>query len=135
MTAHENERHLDLLATFHYVVGGIGILFACIPLIHLLVGAGLLLGLFPFDDQDNIPPAFVGMLFAVVGGLFFLLGQALAWCIIYSGAQLKKREKYLFSFVVACIMCIFVPFGTVLGVFTIVVLSKESVKAMYERTY
>jgi hypothetical protein len=35
-------------------------------------------------------------------------------------------------FVVAAIECIFMPFGTVLGVFTIIVLSRPSVKALFQ---
>jgi hypothetical protein len=31
----------------------------------------------------------------------------------------------------ACIECLFLPFGTILGVFTIIVLSRESVKALF----
>jgi len=34
--------------------------------------------------------------------------------------------------VMAAIECIFMPFGTVLGVFTIVVLARPSVKEMFE---
>jgi hypothetical protein len=30
-----DEQHLQLLAIFHYVVGGMTALFACMPLIHL----------------------------------------------------------------------------------------------------
>jgi hypothetical protein len=37
----------------------------------------------------------------------------------------------MFSFVMAAVMCMFVPFGTILGVFTIIVLSKESVLRLY----
>jgi len=33
--------------------------------------------------------------------------------------------------VLACIACAFMPFGTVLGIFTIIVLSRESVKEIY----
>jgi hypothetical protein len=31
----------------------------------------------------------------------------------------------------ACIECLFIPFGTILGVFTIIVLSRESVKTLF----
>jgi hypothetical protein len=47
---------------------------------------------------------------------------------------LRERKNRTFSFVVACVNCIHVPLGTVLGVFTIVVLSRESVKRLYEGT-
>ena len=129
----DNERQMSLLVTFHYVVGGVGALFACLPLLHLLFGIAMLTGIFPGGQEENAPPVFVGIMFAVIGGFFFLFGQAVSWCIIYSGFQLKKKRKYLFSFIIACVMCIFIPFGTILGIFTIIVLSKEPVKMMYDK--
>ena len=126
--------HLRLISLFHYIVGGIGVLFACFPLIHLGVGIAFLIGDFNRASDGNNPQEWVGILFIVMGGLFFLIGQALAWLTVYSGMQIKNRKKYTLSFVVACVMCMFVPFGTILGVFTIIVLSRESVKQLYDET-
>jgi hypothetical protein len=33
-----DEQHIQLLPIFHYVVGGMTALFACMPLIHLGIG-------------------------------------------------------------------------------------------------
>lgn len=33
----------------------------------------------------------------------------------------------------AAILCMFIPFGTILGVFTLIVLSRESVRQLYLR--
>ncbi|MBC2601881.1 hypothetical protein [Puniceicoccus vermicola] len=129
----EDETHLNSLAVAHYVVGGFMVLFACIPLIHMTVGLVLILGGGEMVNSDGeMPPPFFGWLFFSAGLLFFLLGQAVAVSIILSGRYLKRRKNYLFSFVLACIACTSVPIGTVLGIFTIIVLSRESVKAIYE---
>ena len=48
-----------------------------------------------------------------------------------AGRSLAMRKRYMFALVVACVECIFMPFGTVLGVFTIIALSRESVKALF----
>ena len=37
----DEANQLDLLAIFHYVVGGMTALFACIPLIHVAIGLAL----------------------------------------------------------------------------------------------
>jgi membrane protein YqaA with SNARE-associated domain len=55
----------------------------------------------------------------------------MAICILFAGISLSRRRCYWFAFVVACIECIFIPFGTILGIFTIIVLSRESVKALF----
>jgi hypothetical protein len=65
------------------------------------------------------------------GRRFFLVGQSLAICIVIAGRFLARRKRYPFVFVIACCECLFMPFGTVLGVFTIVLLSRESVKAAF----
>ena len=57
----------------------------------------------------------------------------MAISILIAGRCLSRRKAYSFTLVIACIECLFVPFGTILGVFTIVALSRESVKASFER--
>ena len=132
----EDESHLNGLAIGHYVVGGIIALFACFPLIHAFIGLAFILGI--GDMQQSMtegpggpPPVWFGWLFFLMGFGFFLGGQALAISVILSGRFLKQHRRYWFSFVVACIACAFMPFGTVLGVLTIIVLSRDSVKALY----
>ena len=124
----QEEQHLQLLAIFHYIVGGPTAFLACFPLIHLTVGLAMVFGGF---SSNQAPPAFVGWLFIILGGGFFLIGQSLAIRIITAGRFLAQRKRYLFVFVVACCECVFMPFGTVLGVFTIILLSQESVKAAF----
>src|SRR5207248_8201052 len=41
---------------------------------------------------NQAPPAFVGWLFIILGGGFFLVGQSLAICIIIAGRFLARRK-------------------------------------------
>lgn len=127
-----DQEHLRLLSIFHYIVGSLTVLFSCFPLIHLGLGIAMLTdpGFFGAEAAEQ-PPAFVGWLFVLIGGLIFLCGQALAICMIVSGRFLARRRRYLFVFITACVECIVMPFGTILGVLTIIVLSRESVKALF----
>ncbi len=125
----EDERQLDLLSIFHYVVGGITGLFACFPLVHL--GLGLMM-IFSDFNVDPPPPAFVGWLFAGMGGVMVLGGWTMAVLIIIAGRKLKKRVSRTYCTVVAGLECLMMPFGTILGIFTIVVLTKDSVKKLFE---
>jgi hypothetical protein len=125
-------KHLKLLSIFHYVVGGLSALFSCMFLIHLIIGLSVLIAPESFSGGNGgPPPPFVGYIFTFIGGLFFSLGIVFSCFIIYSGRLLNSKRKRMFSFVLACIECVFMPFGTVLGVFTIIVLSRESVKKLY----
>jgi len=131
-TTIDNE-HLRLLAIFHYIVGGICAVFSLMPLIHFGIGLWMLLAPQALQHGNgNMPPEFVGWIFALVGGACVLLGETMAMLIIVSGRMIAKRQEYLFPFVVAALMCFFVPLGTILGVFTLIVLSRPSVKEQYE---
>jgi len=57
-----------------------------------------------------------------------------AICILITGRSLSRRKCYSFALVMACVECLFIPFGTILGVFTIIVLLRESVKALFAAT-
>ncbi|HEX3343695.1 MAG TPA: hypothetical protein VHS09_03940, partial [Polyangiaceae bacterium] len=70
---------------------------------------------------------------AAIGGFITLFLWGKGACVAYSGMSLKKRKRRTFSFVVACLCCVNIPLGTALGVFTLVVLSRQSVKAIYDR--
>ena len=122
---------LNLLAIFHYVVAGFAALFSFFPLLYTALGV-----IFIFAARhgtvkpgEELPPEFLGWIFAVVGALLFVIGMAI--CILIAGRSLALRKHYSSALVIACIECLFVPFGTILGVFTIVALSRESVKALF----
>ena len=125
----QDENYLNLLSIFHYVVGGITALFSSFFLLHVFMGIALLLGGF---EGGNPPPPFMGWLFILFPGIFVLMGWALAGFIIAAGRKLRRRKSHMFCMVVAGLECILMPFGTVLGVFTIILLMKEPVKALFE---
>jgi hypothetical protein len=125
----QDTEHLKLLSIFHYVVGGLTAIFACVPLIHFFVGLGLATG--AFDDTPGEARMMGGFLMVFAGG-FILAGWALAVAIAIAGRNLARRTRYTYCMVVAGIECILMPFGTVLGVFTIIVLMRDSVKALFE---
>lgn len=128
----QDEEHLRLLSIFHYVVGGMTALFACIPFIHLALGIALVSGAFPVQPGRQGPPPFLGWLFIGIASVFILAGWALAISIFTAGRLLARRSRYMYCFVVAAIECILMPYGTVLGVFTIIVLNRPSVKALFQ---
>ena len=128
----QDEEHLRLLSIFHYVVGGITALFACFPFIHLAVGIGLISGAFPTGPGQESPPLWAGWLFIVIASVMIFIGWALAVAVLVAGKFFGRHDHYMYCFVVAAIECLLMPFGTVLGVFTIIVLSRPSVKALFQ---
>lgn len=122
--------HLRWLSTGFYVYAALTALLACFPFIHLFIGIGLVSGSFE-DGKNQPPPLFVGWMFIGVALIFILSGFALAICNLLAAKYLKQQSKYTFCFVMAVINCMFAPLGTLLGVFTIIVLLRDSVKTLF----
>lgn len=128
----EDLQHLKLLSIFHYVAGGITALLACMPIVLLVVGVGIMSGLGNTADAP-VPLGFIGIIFVLISGAMIVAGWALAGCQFLAGFRLSSRANYTFCFVVAGVECILIPFGTALGVFTIIVLTRPSVRELFGR--
>lgn len=128
----EDAQHLRLLEIFHYVLAGVMALFSLFPVVHLMIGLGLATGSFP-DTQGDDEARIVGSIFIVVAVALILFGFFCAAMVALAGKFLKERRNYVFCLVVAGLSCLFMPFGTVLGVFTLVVLMRDSVKQLFGR--
>jgi hypothetical protein len=129
-----DEEHLRLLAIGHYITGGLCIGFASIFIFHF-VFLGFMAAspeLFaPPSGTHVAPPDGLLRIFAVVLGMFIVAGWAFGGLTIYVGRCIKRRVRRTLTFVVACLNTLFIPVGTVLGVFTLIVLSRPSVKRLY----
>jgi hypothetical protein len=112
-------------------VSGLAAFFTCIPIIHLVIGLFMILAPQKFGPANNQPPAFIGWLFVGIASFFILAGWTFAVLVAIAGRSIARRKHYQFCFVLACVECIFMPFGTVLGVFTILVLNRSSVKELF----
>jgi hypothetical protein len=136
--------HLRLLSIFHYVVAGLMALFACFPLIYLVFGLVMLIAPVAFQHAPNGPHGqhggpndaavlqFMGLIFVCAAVLFTAIGWAFAACIFMAARFLGQQRYYTFCLVMAALLCLNSPFGTVLGVFTIVVLMRPSVKLLFQ---
>jgi hypothetical protein len=126
----QDREHIKLLAVFHYVVAAFVALFSLLPVVHLVIGLGMVTG--SLASRPAEPGAAIfGWFFVVFAGFFIVCGLAFAGCLAYAGKSLTEQKRYLFCIVVAGLSCMFAPFGTVLGVFTLIVLLRPSVKALF----
>ncbi len=133
-----DREHLNLLSIFHFIVGAITILFSSIFIFHMVFMLVLAFNPEAFPGPPKVEgrppqefPFVLGLMMAIMTGCFVLTGWVLGGLTIYSGICLRRQRRRILSLVVAAIQCMFVPFGTVLGVFTIVVLMRDSVRRLY----
>jgi len=130
----QDDEQLHLLSVFHYVLAGLCALFALFPLAYLIFGLAMFGGagggLFP-QKPGELPAAFAGCMVAGFGAVFLFFLTAYAVVLWLAGRYLKERRRHTFCVVVAAISCAFQPIGTVLGVFTLVVLFRPAVKGMF----
>ena len=127
----QDEDQLKLLSIFHYVVAALAGVFASFPIIHLTLGLLFIFCPNEFATKGEPPPAILGWIFVGFASVFILLGWTFAAFVFAAGRCLAKRRRYLFCLVMGGVECLFMPFGTVLGVFTILVLSRDSVKQLF----
>lgn len=129
------QEQLRILSIFHYVVGGLHALFGSMGLIHLTMGLFMFFAPSAFGPSGSgvqaSPPVFFGLFFAIFGGLFVIVGWTLGLLTILSGRNIAQRKKRMFSVVIGCINCAFIPFGTVLGIFDVILLTRDDVRALY----
>ena len=119
--------HVRLLTDQPIALGGIG-LARILPVIGFsLIGGAVA------DSADRRKILFFTQsVMALVALCFIVLGWVFAALVAFAGRNLARRTRYNYCLVMAGIECIFMPVGTVLGVFTIIVLVRDSVKEMFK---
>ena len=117
------------LTLFHYVMSGFGVLSAIAACFYVAVATNV--------PAHGMPPGFASPARGAVGSFvaFYAVAiacdVALAVAMLVAGRCLSRRRGYRFCFGVACAECLFVGFGTLLGVITIIVLRRPSVRRLF----
>jgi hypothetical protein len=122
MSSRQDFEQLNLLAILHYVMAGLCALSALFPLLYLALG---------FVALNGGAPKELAIMFIAFGGGFGGLLLLFAFLIGLAGYYLHKRKARTFCFIIAAVQCTQMPLGTVLGIFTILVLSRDSVQELF----
>jgi hypothetical protein len=125
--------HLRLLSIFHWILAGFVALLGLVPLFYglfglAMVGAGMSTG-----KPEAAPAVLFGGCFVVVALIGGLMAAGLVVLLALTGKYLAERRNYTFCQVTACCECLFQPLGTLLGIFTLVVLTRDTVRALFDR--
>lgn len=108
--------------------------FALFPLIHVTIGLAMLLGAFPTPNAAGEPfPRFAGLFFVILGGAFSLMFAIGATLKLLTARRLRERRSKTFCMITAGLSCVGIPYGTALGVVTLLLLGRPSVSALFDR--
>jgi hypothetical protein len=121
--------HLRLLKFAYYIlagISGVGTLFAALWIVMMAAMFTMM------PAGPKAPPPIVGFLFLGFGVLIVTIGVSVTLLTFYTGRNLAQHRHHMFCIVVAALTCLSVPWGTAVGVCTIIVLNRPGVKALFE---
>jgi hypothetical protein len=127
-----DNRHLYLLSLFHFIGAGFALLGLGFIGLHFALFNGLLRNPDLWKNAAQPPPP---ALFDMLKWLYVVLGAWYGASLVLNllaGMYLHRKTHRTFCFVVAAMNCLHMPVGTVLGIFTIIVLARDSVRGAFE---
>jgi hypothetical protein len=125
--------HVWLLSLGYWVFAGTTAFWGLLGLLYMFMGQ-VVSGAIPgVAGVPPPPPLEVGRLFSFVGAGFYAASMVAALLMFHAGNCLRDRRGRIFSQVIAALTCLCIPYGTVLGVFTFIVLGRASVRQLFER--
>ena len=123
---------LKVLSVFHFVAVGL----AAVGLLgiygHYMFFSRMLSNPEMWKGANAPPPADVFAPMRWMYGVFATVVAGYGVLNLCAARWLRARRNRLFTFGVAIANCFWFPLGTVLGVFTIIVLARESVRGIYD---
>lgn len=124
---------MRILGIFHFVAAGVAFLGVGLLYMHYTTIHALLAEPIPLKNQPGSGPSTEDF-FGIFKWFYLMIGTlavAGGFGNLLSGLLIVRRKLRIFSLIMAAVNCVMVPFGTVLGVFTMVVLLRPSVREVY----
>ncbi|MFV0388054.1 MAG: hypothetical protein ACK5NT_04805 [Pyrinomonadaceae bacterium] len=126
-----DSKNLSYLSLGYKINALLTALVFCFPLIHLGIGIAMFIG--SIEGGDTAENKFVGLFFIILATSAIIMGWTFAVCNWLTGKYLSERKNYLFCLVISGLNCMSIPTGLLLGIFTIVVLLRDSVKKQFKQ--
>jgi hypothetical protein len=119
--------HLKLLGVLHTIWGVLAILFGlAFGILYIALGANA-----NVEISGNLSPGTAHEIFMVVGIVVIVLSSIYGILMMVAGGMLRKQRGYGFCFFVSILDLLSFP-GIVLGIFTLIVLLRPTVKELFK---
>lgn len=124
---------LKSLAQLHYVLAALTALLSCTLIIQLLQGLAIMRGDTPLPAGVDLPPEPLGMMIAVLAGGGMAIGWVHAGVIFVMGRWIAARRRHALLLVVSGLNCMYLPLGTALSIWSLIVLSRPRIGRLFGR--
>ena len=126
------DQQLSQLSIGYYVLGTLYVPVSLFCLVYVGLGSAVLGGRLD-DGGDSPAPELMGWVFVSVGLLGFAGFVVMAALTVFAGRCIANRKHLTFVYVLAGLICMNMPLGTILGVLTFIVLTNEHTKSLFSR--
>jgi hypothetical protein len=130
-----DEEHLKLLSIAYLVSAAWSAFFSLFGLFYAFMGVAMtsFISRIPQTPGQAPPsPEFFGWFFGLFGLGMFTILITIGVLKFITSRRLKQHRSRVFCMIVAGLSCFGVPWGTMLGVFTFLVLGRPSVTRLFE---
>lgn len=130
-----DEEHLRLLRIGFFIEAGMKVFMAVIGVLYAVMGVIMAIGIpnAPARPGQQPPPEFFRWFFAAFGIGLFGVGVTMVVLNFMVARRLGQRRSRVFCMIVAGMGCIFIPYGTILAIFTLIVLARPSIVRMFAK--
>lgn len=119
-----------IVSVFHFAVGGFQILLSSIGVIYMSFGYLIATGAID-SAKSQPPPEAIGWIFSGVGFVFTVILLTLGVLVIRTGMNMLKKRSRTFCMVIDAMLCLMIPFGTIVGIFGLVLLMKPETEELF----
>jgi len=132
---YDMEKATNNLETFRILFIVKGVLVALLSVFFIIYA---LLGFFIGNidgliDDTGSEPFNPGIIFIIIGGVGLIITIIIAILTFLTAKYLKEQRNYNFIFIVAILNCLTGVLGILLGVFTIIEITKPHVKELFDK--
>ncbi|MBC8104282.1 MAG: hypothetical protein H7Z41_17030 [Cytophagales bacterium] len=127
----QDESQLQTLSILYYVMGVFSVLGVLTALLYVAIG---IFGLNAPPSPGDSPSSnlIAGGILIGMGALGAILATILTVYTFKAAKCIAQRRRYNLIFILAILKLLNFPIGTAVGIFALVVLSRPSVKALFE---
>jgi glucan phosphoethanolaminetransferase (alkaline phosphatase superfamily) len=122
--AYRNRSDLNILSILFFIMAGLN------TLVLLIWGAILAMGIYQESSTGWRDP--IGVYTAIFIGAMIVAIAVMTGLTCWAAICLRKTERRVFCIVISALFCLSFPLGTALGIYALTVLTRPSVRALFE---